>query len=132
MKNLFLTLVLTLSLNVFSQAHFNETLEGLKLRHPDKEVRVGSLSNGSMYAEIDHSYGTFIYYFNKRKKTTYYVVQVPYNEDMEIQQKLIYNKEALVTSDSTWRRYVSQDNYIIIALKKDIETGINCYHYLLP
>lgn len=132
MKNLFLTIILLLSFKALSQAHFNETLEGLKERHPTKEVRTGFLSNGSLYAEIDHTFGTFIYYFNKRKKTTYYVVQVPYNEETTTQQKAIYDKEALVVSDSIWRRYVSEDKYIIISLKEDVETGIKCYHYLLP
>jgi hypothetical protein len=106
MKSLLIAICLFLSLAGSSQSRLGFSYDLIYDEFKDKELKVSSTDDGTLYLIFSTEYNQHVYYFDTNKRCDMYVMsplgQLALNTAVEF-----YNKNYVIMSTSHWMMYSS-------------------------
>ena len=129
MKNLIIAIISLIPLFGNGQAHLGSTLTDIKVLYPQKEFSVEYTDDGSLTAQTDMPYGTFIYFFDKETELSRLCIQLPDNMVALNAQVEIYNRKYVIVSETSWKAYLEGGGIMEIKLTydEDLKTYVFIY-----
>lgn len=118
MKNTILLFLLLFSCVVGKpQANLGSTISEIKALHPDNSFKMDYANDGRQFISTDMTLGTFYYYINSKSRLCDMCLQIPNTLTDVNTQVQIYNRNYVITSDTTWKAYLDGGSIMYIKLR---------------
>jgi len=117
MKKLLFIWIALLPMLSNAQAHLGSTEAEIKAFHTDKTFDTGYTDDGQKYISAYMTYGTFLYYFDKKTGLSSYCKQIVNDMPHFITGQIeIYNKQYEIISDTKWEAHLEGGGILTIEL----------------
>lgn len=129
LKKLLVLLVVLFPFIIKAQANLGYSVSEIEALHPDNLFKLDYTTEGKQYIYSDYTLGTFYYYINPETKVSDMCLQIPNNITDLNTQVQIYNRNYVVTSDTTWKAYIEKGAIMYIKLKYSAKYETSSFVY---